>query len=190
MQKQLFLVLLGLGVAVGVVALFGRRPAYALPEYALRTGEPCMTCHVNPGGGGRLTMRGLLWGARGRPDRVPPLPNVLLAPGIESGEELYRIACASCHGRWGEGLVGGPLAHTTLNRPQIEAALRRGRLRSGMPAFGGRFTAAQLRALVDYVVALGMGQVEPPPTSYPLDPIRYVCRPIYLPPVGGQSRGN
>ena len=42
----------GLGALVGLL-LFGFRPvAYALPEYATRTGEACATCHVNPAGSG------------------------------------------------------------------------------------------------------------------------------------------
>ncbi|MEK6256855.1 MAG: hypothetical protein N2C13_06005, partial [Chloroflexota bacterium] len=41
--------------------VFGEKSAHALPEFADRTGEPCSTCHVSPGGGGPRTLRGLLW---------------------------------------------------------------------------------------------------------------------------------
>ena len=79
--------------------VWGSVPGHALPEYALRTGESCATCHVSPGGGGPRTLRGLLWAARGKPDKVPDLPNLLLAPGVSNGDELYEIGCSACHGK-------------------------------------------------------------------------------------------
>jgi hypothetical protein len=42
----------GLGALVGLLVFGFRLVAYALPEYATRTGDPCATCHVNPAGGG------------------------------------------------------------------------------------------------------------------------------------------
>jgi len=150
-------------------------PAHALPEYAARTGEPCATCHVSPGGGGPRTLRGLLWAARGRPDEVPTLPNVLIAPGVEDGAELYDIACAACHGRKGEGLFGATLAGTALRESKIRSNIVRGRARSGMPSFEGRFTDEQLEALVSYVAGLASGEIEPPPDAYPLPPGQLSC---------------
>ena len=102
------------GVTVGVL-LFALRPAvHAFPEYATRTGEPCATCHVNPAGCGSRTMRGSLWIAAGRPDKVPPLPGT---PAKEAASAvptddlaLYtRYACGGCHGATGEGGVGPAL---------------------------------------------------------------------------------
>ena len=106
-QKRWFIHFLQLlaiaGIAVFIFLAIAAlsNPAHALPEYAKRTGESCATCHVNPGGGGPRTLRGLLWAAKGRPDQVPSLPNVLLAPGVTDGAELYEIACASCRGLYG-----------------------------------------------------------------------------------------
>lgn len=144
-------------------------PAHALPEYAKRTGESCATCHVNPGGGGPRTLRGALWASRGKPDQVPALPGVLLAPGVTDGAELYEIACSTCHGMKGEGLFGRELANTGLKDSKIRSNILKGRLQSGMPAFDGMFTDAQLQALVDYVVALADGTAEIPPLEYPLE---------------------
>jgi len=120
-------------------------------------------------------MRGLLWAARGRPDRVPPLSNVLIAPGVTDGVELYDIACASCHGPQGEGLFGTALAGTGLTKAKIRGAIIRGRTRSGMPSFKGQFTDEQLQILVDYVYGLSTGEIEPAPATYPLPPAQFDC---------------
>ena len=92
-------------LAMALITYFGIRvwleneqAAHALPEFTERTSEPCAACHVNPGGGGPRTLRGLLWAARGRPDDIPPLPGKLISPDITDGLELYDIACAGCHG--------------------------------------------------------------------------------------------
>ncbi|MFQ5613413.1 MAG: c-type cytochrome [Anaerolineae bacterium] len=173
---QYGLIILVVVTIVGLVSLLGPpRQANALPEYAIRTGEPCATCHVSPGGGGPRTLRGLLWAARGRPDQVPILPNILIAPGVSDGAELYDIACAACHGHKGEGLFGTALAGTALRESKIRSNTLRGRQRSGMPAFEGQFTAEQLDALVVYVADLAAGVVEPPPETYPLPPGQLTC---------------
>ncbi len=143
-------------------------PAHALPEFAARTGEGCGTCHVSAGGGGPRTLRGMLWAARGKPDAVPQLPGVLLAPGVEDGAELYDIACAGCHGSKGEGLFGTKLAGTSLKARKIESTIKRGRERSGMPPFDGLFSDTQLQSLVDYVAGLANGSIKPA-DSYPLE---------------------
>ena len=150
-------------------------PVHALPEYAKRTGESCATCHVNPGGGGPRTLRGALWAARGKPDQVPVLPGVLLAPGVTDGAELYEIACSTCHGLSGEGLFGRELVNTGLKDSKIRSNILKGRLQSGMPAFDGMFTDAQLQALVDYVVSLADGTAEIPPLEYPLESPAFNC---------------
>lgn len=157
-----------LGFFTLVLALFIAEPAHALPEYAKRTGEACATCHVNPGGGGPRTLRGALWAARGKADKVPALPGVLLAPGVTEGSDLYEIACSTCHGLHGEGLFGRELANTGLKDSKIRSNVLKGRLQSGMPSFEGMFTDAQLQALVDYVVGLADGTAEIPPYEYPL----------------------
>ena len=169
-------VTLFMATLVGVVMLIltglllGEHTAYALPEYAQRTNESCSTCHVNPGGGGPRTMRGLIWAAKGQPDAVPELPGVLLAPGVSDGAELYQIACASCHGVYGEGRVGLRLESGGVQEIKIRSTILRGRSISGMPAFDGQFTDEQFKALVAYTVALENGQAEPILDTYPLEP--------------------
>lgn len=152
--------------------------AHALPEYANRTGEPCATCHVNPGGGGPRTLRGLLWSARGRVDAVPELSGVLLAPGIHDGAELYDIACSTCHGPDGKGLFGTAIVNTGLSEGKIRTAINRGRLRSGMPAFEDQFTDAQLDALVKFAQNLASGLAAERPQSFPLPPGELRCQAL------------
>lgn len=177
--------------AFGLVILSGPTPAaHALPEYANRTGEPCATCHVSPGGGGPRTLRGLLWAARGRPDQVPSLPNVLIAPGVTNGRELYDIACAACHGAKGEGLFGAALTGTALREPKIRSNVLRGRERSGMPSFEGQFTDEQLDVLVTYVAGLASGEIAPPPDTYPLPPGKLVCPSNPAATTCGSSKGG
>lgn len=163
-------------VIFGLIALSAPPPrVHALPEFADRTGEPCAACHVSPGGGGPRTLRGLLWAARGHPDQVPTLPNVLIAPGVSDGLELYDIACAACHGRKGEGLFGATLTDSALRDSKIRSNVLRGRERSGMPAFEGQFTDEQLAALVAYVAGLASGRILPPPDTYPLPRGQLTC---------------
>lgn len=164
-------------VVFGLVTFISTPPkrAHALPEFANRTGEPCATCHVSPGGGGPRTLRGMLWAAQGRPDEVPALPNVLMAPGVTDGSELYEVACAACHGVKGEGLFGTALADTSLRDSKIRSTIERGRLRSGMPAFDGQFSDEQMDALVGYVAGLASGKIEPPPDTFPLEPGILTC---------------
>lgn len=147
----------------------------ALPEFSHRTGEPCAVCHVNPGGGGPRTLRGALWAAQGRADAVPALPGVLLAPGVTDGAELYEIACATCHGLYGEGLFGRRITNTGVKESKIRTNILKGRLNSGMPSFDGMFTDEQLQALIDYTLALSTGKAEIPPDSYPLGSPAFKC---------------
>lgn len=169
------LAIAGIAVFIFLAIVSLSNPVHALPEYAKRTGEPCATCHVNPGGGGPRTLRGALWAAKGKPDKVPALPGVLLAPGVTDGAELYQIACSTCHGPNGEGLFGRELANSGLKDNKIRSNILKGRLQSGMPAFEGMFTNTQLQAVVDYVVSLANGTAEIPPAEYPLEAPVFNC---------------
>jgi len=168
-KVSLFFATLSSAAVLILSALLFAHSAKALPEYAHRTGEPCATCHVNPGGGGPRTLRGALWAARGKQDAVPSLPNVLLAPGVTDGAQLFEIACSTCHGLRGEGLFGREIANTGLKESKIRSNILKGRLQSGMPSFDGMFTASQLDALVTYAASLADGTAEFPPASYPLE---------------------
>ncbi len=175
---QYLLIVLLASITVLIASAWGdHRIAYALPEYASRTGEPCATCHVNPGGGGPRTLRGLLWSARGKPDAVPQLPGILIAPGVTEGAELYDIACAGCHGRQGQGLFAISLVGIGVPETSIRSFVTRGIPRSGMPTFGGQFTDSQLDALVTFVAGLASGEIAPQPESYSLPPARFKCSP-------------
>jgi len=178
------IVIMALAVYLGLRLMWGEQPVHALPEYAPRTGEPCATCHVNPGGGGPRTMRGLLWAARGRPDEVPGLPSDVIAPGVEDGQELYDIACAGCHGFRGEGLFGINLADRSISQGAVRAFIQDGIPELGMPAFEGQFTDEQLQALTQYVTNLGEGEV--PPDEYPLPPPEFNCMPVTGDLCGGE----
>jgi len=162
----------------------------ALPEYAARTGEACAACHVSAGGGGPRTLRGLLWAARGRPDKVPALPNMLIAPRVTDAAELYDIACAGCHGLKGEGLFAIELIGTGIGPGATRTFILDGIPTFGMPGFEGQFTETQLKTLVAYVVGLGNGDIAPPLDKYPLQPGRLKCPSPACAPLTSASKGN
>ena len=156
----------------------GVRTAHALPEYTDRTGEPCGTCHVNPGGGGPRTLNGLLWAANGRPDQVPSLPGILAAPPeITDGLELYDIACARCHGLRGEGLFAINIAGKGISEAAIRSFVLKGIPELDMPAFEGKFTDTQLENLVEFSAQLSSGEIVLP-DSYEIEPGQFTCEPI------------
>jgi mono/diheme cytochrome c family protein len=172
---------IGLGVLVGVLVFATQRPAHALPEYAARTGQPCATCHVSPAGGGPRTLRGLLWVAQGRPDEVPPLPGSETETGKDAldGAALYqKFTCAACHGPDGEGGVGPALNQAELSVGEIVRTIRKGR--GAMTGFGPEIVSdAELDAIVQYVQALGRGEVQTEVVleKRPLPPVQLTCGP-------------
>ena len=169
---------------VGII--MGEPEVHSFPEYATRTNEACSACHVNPGGGGPRTLTGLLWTAQGRPDNIPQLENVLISPGVEDGIELFDIACQSCHGSSGEGSFGLALTSSGFPENKIRSAILRGRDRSGMPPFEGRFTDVQLDFLVDYVTGISSGEIDPAPLFYSLDQGYLSCTSLLVSdPCGG-----
>lgn len=181
--QTFIIVLLALSVYLVVRLALGEQPVHALPEYAVRTGEPCATCHVSAGGGGPRTLRGMLWAARGRPDEVPELPGNLLAPGVETGVELYDVACAGCHGSNGEGLFGISLAERGISKSAVRSFVRNGIPELGMPSFAGQFTPEQLDTLAGFVAQMSAGDV--PPEEYPLSPPVSDCLPAAARSCGG-----
>ena len=168
LSQNAVIVALGLIAVLVVGIVMGEPSAHALPEYVERTGEPCATCHVNPGGGGPRTPRGMLWAAQGRPDVVPELENVITSPGVADAVELYDISCAKCHGASGEGLFGQTLTGSEITGFQIRNMILTGRESRGMPGFEGQFTDTQFDVLVSYVTGIASGQIEPAPAGYPL----------------------
>ncbi|OGO42978.1 MAG: hypothetical protein A2Z04_01900 [Chloroflexi bacterium RBG_16_57_9] len=121
----------------------------ALPEYAVRTGEPCGACHVNPAGSGPRSQRGLLWVAAGKPAKVPDLPGKPGAvPGQTSGFDLYKQqGCNGCHGNNGEGLVGPALTKSDLDLAAAREIIRKGK--GAMPAYAAdKLPDADLDAMI------------------------------------------
>ena len=173
--QQLAIALVGFSVFLLVVQGANNRSAHAFPEYAERTGEPCATCHINPGGGGPRTLRGLLWAASGRPDSVPELPASLMAPGVSDGQELYEIACAGCHGFQGEGLSAMGLAGTGVSETAIRSYLLYGIPQLGMPSFEKQLDAAQIEALVGYLGKLSRNEISAPEEEIPLPAAEFRC---------------
>lgn len=171
------LIVLACVVILALAAYTGGQPAYALPEYAARTGEPCAACHVSAGGGGPRTLRGMLWAAHGKPEKLPSLPGMLIAPRITDGLELYEIACSGCHGRKGEGMFAMGLVNTNISQPGVRSIITEGLPKLGMPSFRNQFTQKQLDSLVGYITNLSKGTISPPPDSYPLGPALLRCPP-------------
>jgi hypothetical protein len=68
--------------------------------------------------------------------------------------DLYREYCAACHGADRLGGMGPALLPENLERlrkPAAEQVIAQGRTATQMPAFGAKFDAAQVKALVDYI---------------------------------------
>ncbi len=170
---------IGLGALIGVLFFAFRPVAHALPEYATRTGEPCATCHVNPAGGGPRTVRGNLWVAAGRPDKVPALPGAEQNDGAAATDAaaLYaKFGCGGCHGAAGEGGAGPALNRRELPVDQISQVIRNGR--GAMMAFKpGSMSDAELAAVVQYTQAIGRGEIKVAPLAgpHPLAPARLSC---------------
>ena len=72
---------------------------------------------------------------------------------VATGRTLYLGACAGCHGQQGQGQIGPSLHH--LGDPDAKVARN---IVNGfpprMPAFKGRYSDTQLKALVAYVQSL------------------------------------
>lgn len=68
-----------------------------------------------------------------------------------TGTGIYAANCATCHGVDGQGGVGPRLAGVAARYPDVEtqiAVVTNGR--NAMPAFRGRLTATEIRAVVDH----------------------------------------
>jgi len=74
--------------------------------------------------------------------------------GPSTTSALYGKHCASCHGADRLGRIGPALLPENLRRLKREhaaAVIQSGRAATQMPAFAGKLTAEQTRALVDYI---------------------------------------
>jgi mono/diheme cytochrome c family protein len=71
-----------------------------------------------------------------------------------NGPAVFKQSCGSCHtlsAAGTTGLAGPNLNNTTLSVSDIEAQVRNGG--PGMPAFGGRLSDAQIKAVAAYIDA-------------------------------------
>jgi cytochrome c551 len=75
------------------------------------------------------------------------------APGIAVGEALFAANCVRCHGADLAGGVGPKISgRTEVDRTRIQTHIKSGG--TIMPAFGGKFTDAQIVAIADYVISV------------------------------------
>ncbi|HXE74543.1 MAG TPA: c-type cytochrome [Candidatus Xenobia bacterium] len=102
--------------------------------------------------------QGLVAFLRQRAPRAPSLAEVERAASDRAlGEQLYQAECAACHGDRGQGTpLGSPLAtadRRAAGRAALHRALAEGVPGTAMPRYT-RFTAAELRSLIDYTASL------------------------------------
>lgn len=74
-----------------------------------------------------------------------------------SGERLYQIHCAACHGPRGEGAQGPTLATPSMTRATTEELLLK-IIKDGLPGTempGSRLDSEELKQLANFVLALG-----------------------------------
>ena len=90
------------------------------------------------------------------------LTTLELPPTVEQGRKLFAQSCAAgyCHGA--DGARPAVLACVTVSsRGSISCATTRdGIPRSAMPAWKDRFSAAEIDAVVDYIVHLNGGKID------------------------------
>jgi len=87
---------------------------------------------------------------------VAPAPSSGSAPVqpvlATNGHEVYAQVCVACHGEDGKGGHGGGMPLTSV--PTVDFAVETISYgRNNMPAFGSSLSAAQIRAVSEYVVA-------------------------------------
>jgi cytochrome c oxidase cbb3-type subunit III len=81
---------------------------------------------------------------------------------LEQGERLYTwFNCGGCHGPYGGGGIGPPLAGEERNPGRDFDFIYAGR-QDGMPAYGGQIADSQIWMIVAHVQALGRGDVDVP----------------------------
>jgi cytochrome c oxidase cbb3-type subunit III len=84
------------------------------------------------------------------------------AAALQQGEQLYAwFNCGGCHGPYGGGGIGPPLAGEDRNPARDFDFIYAGR-DGGMPAYGGQISDSQIWMVVAHVQALGRGEVDVP----------------------------
>jgi mono/diheme cytochrome c family protein len=96
-----------------------------------------------------------------RPARAAPAAAAQATGQVRAGQVLFRRSCARCHDRDGKGSDFRDSAatipdftshhwHTGRSNPQLLVSILEGK-GTRMPAFGGRLTPDQARALVAFI---------------------------------------
>lgn len=88
----------------------------ALPEYAAQTGEPCLSCHISPSGGGSRGPRGQAWVASDKPGEVPDLVQSLELLGVELSVDPDDFIAADAEIQDAEALDISPARSQKLYR--------------------------------------------------------------------------
>jgi ubiquinol-cytochrome c reductase cytochrome c subunit len=122
---------------------------------------------------GLAALAALTWTVTFGPLRPTPIPGqdgARLAAADDqvtgpTGEVLYAASCAACHGVGGGGTANGP-ALTAVGAAAVDFMLRTGRMPAPAPGEAVRraqpaYSDADIRALVEYVAALGSGPAIP-----------------------------
>lgn len=92
----------------------------------------------------------------------PPTSGARRATPPESGADLYRSMCSSCHGESGGGGHGTALRGSRFTAAYVTAAVEAGRPGTIMPAFKDALTPAQIPAIAAYVARNASRPVDAP----------------------------
>jgi len=81
-------------------------------------------------------------------------PGMAVPPAVlAQGHEFYGQSCSDCHGEDARGDEGPDLHNLALSDGRIATQIRNG-VKGEMPAFGKKYDAEQIGALVSYVRGL------------------------------------
>jgi len=72
---------------------------------------------------------------------------------LVQGHQFFTLSCASCHGASGQGAFGPALQGEKKSDAQVAAIITAG-VKGRMPAFGSKYNATQVQALVAYTRSL------------------------------------
>jgi cytochrome c oxidase cbb3-type subunit III len=94
--------------------------------------------------------------AAATPETTPAPPAAEAPAAVAGGQELYARHCASCHGADGKGGFGPDLSGEYKygkSSVAVEESITFGRP-GNMPAFEGKLSGEEIKALTDYILSL------------------------------------
>lgn len=90
----------------------------------------------------------------------PELPSIASSSAevIAAGGQLFKVACATCHGPQGQGTRMAPALNvqsflTQTNDQALKTIISQGVPNTRMPAWGGRLTETELNNLISFIRA-------------------------------------